>query len=377
VTHCEQPANALAADKRYQMTENYVSGTTGFLGSHLALELLRQGEAVSSLVRGADPRSRLLSAIAKAGSYAPGGPVQIDPAALGVLEGDLRSPRCGVATPPVTGGTFWHLAANLRYNERHRTGVFEDNVGGARQAVRLARSLGCSRFVYVSTAYTCGRQSGHIPEQLHDSGAVFNNVYEESKCAAEHVVIEIAEAVGMEWVITRPSIVIGPSTTWSSGGSNSGLYGFAHRVRALRVPLRSHDAGVRLSAVPGMPLNFVALDWVIRDLLTFGKDPGSRGTVRHLTSESSVTVQDVISYITASVGVPAIIATEGELSQPTTIEKRLARQMEFYGNYLRYPKTFERSVSSRSTIERHQVEQAVKSFVEEIKIDQTRKPAIW
>jgi len=358
------------------MTENYVSGTTGFLGSHVALELLRRGESVTSLVRGPDPRSRLLSAVAKAGLYAPGGPVQTDPAALAVLEGDLRSPGCGVAAPRVTGGTFWHLAANLRYHERHRTAVFDDNVGGAREAVRLAGSLGCSRFVHVSTAYACGRRSGHIPEQLHGSGAVFNNVYEESKCAAEHVVIEHAGAAGMEWVITRPSIVIGPSTTWSSGGSNSGLYGFAHRVRALRGPLQSHDAGVRLSAVPGMALNFVALDWVIRDLLTFGQDPASHGTVRHLTSDSSVTVQDVLTYISSAVGVPAIIAVEGELAQLTTIEKQLARQMEFYGNYLRYPKTFERPASS-PTIEPHQVEQAVKSFVEEIETDQTRKPAIW
>jgi hypothetical protein len=51
--------------------------------------------------------------------------------------------------------------------------------------------------------------------------------------------------------------------------------------------------------------------------------------------------------------------------------------MEFYGNYLRYPKTFERSASSRQTIEPRQVEQAVKSFVEEIELDQTRKPAVW
>lgn len=359
------------------MTENYVTGATGFLGSHLAMQLLQQGEAVTSLVRGEEPRPRLLAAVTKAGSYAPGGAVDIDPGALRVLAGDLRLPNCGVDACSATGGTFWHLAANLRYHERHRARVFEDNVGGAREAVRLASSLGCSRFVYVSTAYTCGLRSGHIPEQLHDRGAVFNNVYEESKCAAEHIVVEHADAAGMEWVITRPSIVIGLSATWSSGGSNSGLYGFAHRVRALRVPLRSHEPGVRLSAVPGMPLNFVALDWVIRDLLKIGKDPRSHGTIRHLTSESSATIQNVLGYITSSLGVPTIIATEGELSQATTIEKQLARQMEFYGNYLRHPKTFERSASSRWTIEPHQVKQAVESFVEEIEKDPTRKPAIW
>ena len=171
--------------------------------------------------------------------------------------------------------------------------------------------------------------------------------------------------------------MIGPSTTWSSGGSNSGLYGFVHRVRALRTPLRSHPAGVRLSAVPGMALNLVALDWVVRDLLAFGQDAASHGTVRHLTSDSSVTIQDITNFISSALGVPAIIPTEGELSQPITIEKQLARQMEFYGNYLRYPKTFERSASSKPVMEPHQAEQAVKSFVEEIEIDQTRKPAIW
>jgi nucleoside-diphosphate-sugar epimerase len=359
------------------MTDNYVSGTTGFLGSHLALELLRQGEVVTSLVRGPEPRPRLLSALSKAGSYGPGGVAHFDPGALRVIAGDLRLPNCGVGDYPATGGTFWHLAANLHYHERHRIGVFQDNIDGAREAVRLASALGCSRFVYVSTAYTCGRRSGHIPEQLHCRTAVFNNVYEESKCAAEHVVIEHADAAGMEWVITRPSIVIGPSTTWSSGGSNSGLYGFAHRVRALRAPLRSHESGVRLSALPNTPLNFVALDWVIQDLLMIGKGLGSHGTIRHLTSVSSVTVQEVINYITSSIGVPAIIATEGELSEASTIEKQLARQMEFYGNYLRYPKTFERSASAGQIIESHQVKQAVEAFLGEIEQDRTRKPTIW
>jgi nucleoside-diphosphate-sugar epimerase len=358
------------------MNENYVTGATGFLGSHLVLQLLRQEEPVITLVRGEDPRSRVLSALARASSYLPGGPVEAGPAALGILSGDLRLRNCGLDVPDGNGGTFWHLAANLRYHERHRADVFEDNVAGTREAVRLAASLGCQRFVYVSTAYSCGRRTGVVREELHDGDVVFNNAYEESKCAAEHVVVHHAEAARMEWVITRPSIIIGPSGSWSSGGSNSGLYGVVHRVRALRVPLRSHEGGIRLRAISGMPLNLVAVDWVIRDLLAFGLDPESHASIRHLTSESSVTIQQIIGYVTSSLNVPPIVPVEGELSQPITIEKQLARQMEFYGNYLRYPKAFERS-APRQAIEPHQVEQAIKNFVEEIESDQTRKPAIW
>jgi nucleoside-diphosphate-sugar epimerase len=358
------------------MTENYVTGATGFLGSHLVLQLLRQEEPVVTLVRGEDPRFRVLSALAKARSYVPGALVKTDLATLGILSGDLRLPNCGLDVPGGADGTFWHLAANLHYHQRHRVDVFEDNVAGTREAVRLAASLGCRRFVYVSTAYTCGRQTGHVREELHDGDIEFNNVYEESKRAAENIVVYHAEAAGMEWVITRPSIIIGPSGSWSSGGSNSGLYGVMHRVRALRVPLRSHEDGIRLRAVPDMPLNLVPVDWVVRDLLAFGRDPESDATVRHLTSESSVTIQEIIGYVTSSLNVPPIVPTEGELSQPITIEKQLARQMEFYGNYLRYPKTFERS-APRQEIEPHQVEQVIKNFAEEIRADQTRKPAVW
>src|SRR6185437_16654565 len=131
------------------MTENYVTGATGFLGSHLVLQLLRQQETVVALVRGEDPRARLLSALAKAGSYAVGGPVAADPANLEVLSGNLRLPNCGVDIRRAPGGIFWHLAANLRYMERNRADVFADNLDGAREAVRLASSLGCRRFVHV------------------------------------------------------------------------------------------------------------------------------------------------------------------------------------------------------------------------------------
>src|SRR5215469_15313328 len=85
------------------MSENYVTGATGFLGSHLALQLLRQQEAVVAMVRGADPRPRLLSALARAGTHAPGEPVQADPAALRVLAGDLRQPNCGLDVRPGNG----------------------------------------------------------------------------------------------------------------------------------------------------------------------------------------------------------------------------------------------------------------------------------
>ena len=361
------------------MTENYVTGATGFLGSHLVLQLLRQQETVVALVRGEDPRARLLSALAKAGSYSASGPVAADPANLEVITGNLRLPNCGVDIRDIRrapGGTFWHLAANLRYMERNRADVFADNVDGAREAIRLASSLGCRRFVHVSTAFTCGRQIGHIREQLHGLDAVFNNVYEESKCHAEHLVVKEAEAAGMEWVIARPSIVIGPSTTWSSGGSNSGLYGFVHRLRSFNTMLRNYGPGARLKCAGSMPMNFVAVDWVVRDLLILGKDPESRATIRHLTSDSSATAQETLDYVTTSLDIPAMIATEEEYSRPTFLETMISRQMEFYGNYFRYPKIFERS-APRQPIETHHVQQAVKNFVAEIESDRTRKAAIW
>jgi nucleoside-diphosphate-sugar epimerase len=360
------------------VADNFVTGSTGFLGSHLTLRLLRSGASVSSLVRGEEPRERLLAALARSGSYVSGVEPDVDTGRLHVLNGDLREPGCGVtAEAAQAGGTFWHLAANLRYSERHRVNIYADNVAGAREAVGLACALGCTRFVYISTAYTAGRRSGHIPEEAHPRTGPFNNVYEESKCEAEHTVIECAQEAGLAWVIARPAIVIGMSDTWSSGGSNSGLYGFAHRIKALRQPLRSHNPGVRLSAIPTMHLNLVAVDWVVDDLMAIGADPSSNGTFRHLTSDSSVSVQDVINYICAAVDVPTIAATDNDLPDITTIEKQLARQMEFYGNYLRYPKTFARSMPPTRIIEPKEAKQALESFVDEIEDDPTRKPAIW
>lgn len=366
------PAQTAAAER------HFLTGGTGFIGGHLLLGLLRQGAQVCALARGEDPEQRVRTAVLRAAAYAPGPAPDERFDQLRVLAGDLRLPGCGVEpAADAAGGTFWHLAANLRYHERHRAPVFEDNVSGTREAVRLAALFGYTRFVYVSTAYTAARQAGRIPEVLHDQAGPFNNVYEESKCAAEHAVVEGCEAAGLEWVIARPSVVIGLSGTWSSGGSDSGLYGFAHRIKALRQPLTSHGPGIRISATADMPLNLVAVDWVVADLLAIGRDRHAHATIRHLSSDSSVSVQDVLAFITSSLGVPPLVTVQGEVPQPTTIERQLARQTQFYSNYLHYPKTFDRSMPPSRSIEPHEVKAAVDSFMEELAADPARKPAIW
>ena len=128
--------------------------------------------------------------------------------------------------------TVWHFAASLRFEKAHSSELMADNVGGTRNAMATARAIGARRFVYISTAYSCGAAEGSVGEELHSLAGPFNNAYEESKCQAEHVVMAESSSLGLQSIIVRPSIVVGPSTTWRTGGSEFRLLWSAGTIAA-------------------------------------------------------------------------------------------------------------------------------------------------
>src|SRR4051812_24119507 len=187
-----------------------MTGSTGFVGSHFALRACRVGNPPIALARGESEASAgqrvshaLRSAQRSLGNDAP----YVVPL---VMAADLSKPQCGLSDEGLTRlrraqpEQLWHFAASLRYEDRHRAEIFASNLDGTLRALELAKASGCTAFVYVSTAYSAGRQRGAVAEQLHDSPAGFNNAYEESKARAEHTVAEFCARQRMSFSILRP-----------------------------------------------------------------------------------------------------------------------------------------------------------------------------
>ncbi len=169
----------------------FVTGSTGFVGSHVARALAEQGADLRLLVR-ASSNTRNINDV-KADRVA----------------GDLRDPASlekGIAGCDVV----FHVAADYRLWVRDPEEMYRANVKGTRAILEAARKNQVRRVVYTSSVATMGFTSnGHAADE--NSPVSLDNMigpYKRSKFMAEQVAIEAARA-GQDVVIVNPSTPVG------------------------------------------------------------------------------------------------------------------------------------------------------------------------
>jgi nucleoside-diphosphate-sugar epimerase len=165
-----------------------VTGATGFTGSHLVRHLLTAGYEVRVLVRPASlPAAEAL------------GPVEI---ALG----DLRDR--GAVDEAVRGADrVFHLGALFR-EARHPESVYREiNVGGTEHVLAAALRHRVGRVVHCSTTGIMAYQPGIPADETAPYKA--DDVYQETKLAAERTAVEYARERGLPLAVVRPAMVWG------------------------------------------------------------------------------------------------------------------------------------------------------------------------
>ncbi len=165
-----------------------VTGATGFVGSHVARQLLAGGHSVRALVR---PASNMKSL--------EGLPVER-------AEGDLRDV---ISIDRAMRGVrcVFHVAADYRLWARNPREIYESNVEGTRRLFEVAAQNGVERIVYTSTVATMA-VPGHGRE-LPNEGTVATagemiGHYKRSKFLAELEAIK-AVSQGIPVVIVNPT----------------------------------------------------------------------------------------------------------------------------------------------------------------------------
>ncbi len=169
----------------------FVTGATGFVGSHVARVLAGQGADLRLLVRASsDPKN-------------------IQGLNADRVIGDLRDPA-SVETAMAGCDVVFHVAADYRLWVRDPGQMFRANVDGTRAILDAARKNGVRRVVYTSSVATMGFTSNGRPAD-EDSPVSLDSMigpYKRSKFMAEEVALEAGRS-GMDVVVVNPSTPVG------------------------------------------------------------------------------------------------------------------------------------------------------------------------
>jgi dihydroflavonol-4-reductase len=192
-----------AADSGEPKTESwvlplkaFVTGATGFVGSHVARLLAEQGAQVRLLVRASSDLRNIQGLHAE------------------TVVGDLTDP--GSLQKAISGcDTVFHVAADYRLWVRDPESMYRANVEGTRFVLDAARKNGVRRLVYTSSVATVGFTRNGRPADEKSPVSLEHMIghYKRSKYMAEQMALaagrESATKGAMDVMVVNPTTPVG------------------------------------------------------------------------------------------------------------------------------------------------------------------------
>ncbi len=168
-----------------------VTGATGFIGSNLVRELLRQGYQVRALVRkGSNPKN-------------------IEGLDIEVSLGDLLD-RASLERALDGCEVLFHVAAAYTFWSPDPRSIYQVNVQGTANILAAARDRGIKKVIYTSTESTIGIADNSLGTEagVADPEEVPGH-YKKSKCLAERLALKMCQE-GLPLVVVNPTTPVGP-----------------------------------------------------------------------------------------------------------------------------------------------------------------------
>jgi nucleoside-diphosphate-sugar epimerase len=278
-----------------------MTGATGFLGHYCLRELLLRGRNVVVVLRAplAETSDRLAGMLRTIGMDM----TEYLGRQLHLVEGSMPD-RLPVSTWGQTDEIL-NCAASLQLFSNGNGDPFKTNVEGTKAIIQWAERNGVRKIHAVSTAYTCGWNSGEIPERFHHPKPEFQTDYERSKWLAEALLEDWGKLPGRVLTVFRPSFLVGDSQTGYTT-QFAGFYQFARLVSVLKNQFSDSNGessnngatanGVksangaktyiplRIPGRPNDPQNIIPVDFVGRLMAEVLIHPEFHGRIYHLTN---------------------------------------------------------------------------------------------
>jgi thioester reductase-like protein len=280
------------------MSNFFITGSTGVVGSAVVSELLAGDEAELYLLMRAKDESDLARRLADMLRFWDLAPDSASAKRIHPLRGDIILPRFGLTAEEYdhvarTTTHIIHSAAivkmTLPLEEARRSAVTS-----VQSILELANECRRHRVLHkvdiVSTLGVAGLTRGLIPEEPLLNVRQFHNTYEASKSEAEKFVLE--NQGDLPVTLHRPSMVVGNSVT----GKIVHFQIFYHLCEFLS---GQHTFGL-IPNTQGVFLDTIPVDYVARSIVYSSRHPNETiGRMFHLCSgpNASVPIPDLIDRV--------------------------------------------------------------------------------
>src|SRR5437667_7527809 len=152
-----------------------VTGASGFLGSHVARQLVARREDVRVMLRPSSTNRAIADL------------------SLEYVTGDLRDPAA-VARATQGAKRVFHVAADYRLWAKRKQDIYDSNVGGTKNLLEAAKRADVSQFIYTGTVATIAVDRSEQPSELTDAKLEeMVGHYKRSKWQAERLVLDSAK----------------------------------------------------------------------------------------------------------------------------------------------------------------------------------------
>lgn len=273
-----------------------VTGSDGFIGSHLTEELVRRGHDVRAFVY--------------YNSFNYWGWLDHSDQeickSIEVVAGDIRDPF-GVKDAMIGCDVVLHLAALIAipYSYRAPAAYVETNINGTLNIVQAARELGVEKVVHTSTSETYGTAI-YVPiDEKHPLQG--QSPYSASKIGADQMALSYHKSFGTPVSIIRPFNTYGPRQSARAV------------IPTIITQIAQGAKEIRLGALhPTRDFNYVKD--VVRGFIAVAESDASVGEVTNIGSNFEISIGDTAALIAETMGAKIEIVCEQDRLRPDNSE---------------------------------------------------------
>ncbi|WP_430972763.1 SDR family oxidoreductase [Sunxiuqinia rutila] len=318
------------------MKKIIINGANGYVAANFINKLLLQNYKIIALVRANKKYSaqeRMQTALAEINNGE-----RIDTPNLEVYDYALDQENFALpaekAKEIFSGEVdYFHFAASLKYDTKSKEEIFKTNLDGLTNSINIFSGYATpkSRFIFISTAYSCGKFDGLFKEKFYDNEEIssFRNYYEQSKRLAENILKDRIENQGLNARIIRLSQVVGHNETGATN-TDYGIFDFAKRIHSLST--RHPNQKVRVRVDPESTQNLIPIDTVV-DYLIRTVEVYDAPVIMNFIAKQSTKNSHIINSLNKLLPIQLIPAKDLDPQELNALERIISIGMSFTGSY--------------------------------------------